>query len=341
MKIYNLILNWLKGQSRKQWLSYIILLLKWLNGQSRNQWLRYIILLLFLCSFIGLGGEKPNSIYKYEFAVCAIFQNEAPYLKEWIEYHKLIGAEHFYLYNNESADNYLQILAPYLADGTVEIVDWTEPDFQFSGQKKAYWHAIQKSSGEVKWLAIIDIDEYLVPKLHDSMPLFLSDYDKEDIGGVCINWQMFGTSYVPKIEKDELLTEKLILKALENHSENLLMKSVVRPERVIEPPHVHYFEYQSGCRHIDTHGDTVDNSSRTAYVRVDKAQINHYWTKDEAFFYNKKVPRRLQWGDSMETINQRVTLLNQMSDYSIQRFIPQLKERMSVMSELKSLEVFQ
>jgi hypothetical protein len=30
-------------------------------------------------------------------AITAIFQNEAPYLKEWIEFHLLMGAEHFYL----------------------------------------------------------------------------------------------------------------------------------------------------------------------------------------------------------------------------------------------------
>lgn len=32
---------------------------------------------------------------RYYLAAAAIFQDEAPYLKEWIEYHKLIGVEHF------------------------------------------------------------------------------------------------------------------------------------------------------------------------------------------------------------------------------------------------------
>lgn len=288
----------------------------------------YRIILLSLFSFSFLHAEQSDSPYKYEFGVCAIFQDEAPYLREWIEYHKVVGAEHFYLYNNESNDNYLEVLAPYLAEGTVELVDWIEPDFQFSGQKNAYWNAIQKSQGQVKWLAVIDIDEYLVPKLHDTMPLLLLSYDKEDIGGLSINWQMFGTSYVSKIEEGELLTEKLTLKAVENYHENLHVKSIVRPDRVVEPPHVHYFEYQPGCRHVNTSGETFEGS-RTSYVITDKAQINHYWTKDEYFFYKKKVPRRLQWGDSLETIHQRVISLNQVEDRCIQRFIPMLKIRMS------------
>jgi hypothetical protein len=33
-------------------------------------------------------------------SICAIFRHEAPYLREWIEFHKLIGAERFFLYDN-------------------------------------------------------------------------------------------------------------------------------------------------------------------------------------------------------------------------------------------------
>ena len=44
---------------------------------------------------------KPQD-KKYNVAVCAIFKNEAPYLKEWIEFNHLVGVEHFYLYNNNS-----------------------------------------------------------------------------------------------------------------------------------------------------------------------------------------------------------------------------------------------
>ena len=35
-------------------------------------------------------------------SVCAIYRNEAPYLAEWIEFHRLVGAERFFLYDNGS-----------------------------------------------------------------------------------------------------------------------------------------------------------------------------------------------------------------------------------------------
>ena len=72
---------------------------------------------------------KPRS-KKYKVAICAIFKNEALYLKEWIEYHKIVGVEHFYLYNNNSEDNYEAILAPYIQDGTVTLTQWTQNQAQ-------------------------------------------------------------------------------------------------------------------------------------------------------------------------------------------------------------------
>lgn len=51
---------------------------------------------------------------QYKVSVCAIFKNEAPYLKEWIEFNRIVGVEHFYLYNNNSEDNYEEIIAPYI-----------------------------------------------------------------------------------------------------------------------------------------------------------------------------------------------------------------------------------
>ena len=33
-------------------------------------------------------------------SVCAIYRDEAHYLAEWIEFHRLVGVERFFLYNN-------------------------------------------------------------------------------------------------------------------------------------------------------------------------------------------------------------------------------------------------
>lgn len=265
--------------------------------------------------------------YTYDFGICAIFQNEAPYLKEWIEYHRIVGAKYFYLYNNFSQDNYLTVLQPYLEEGIVELVDWIEPDFQIYGQRMAYMDAIYKARGNVKWLAIIDIDEYLVPKSDATVPKFLTQFEKEGIGGVGINWQMFGTSYVQAIKENQLLTELLILKAEEEHGENKHIKSIVRPEYVIEPPGVHHFSYCEDYFQVDTNQE-IFTGPISPHILTDKMQINHYWTKDETFFNSVKIPRRLNWGELMEEIENRRSVLNQVKDLSIEPYLPALRQSM-------------
>ena len=49
----------------------------------------------------------------YILSIGAIFKNEAPYLKEWIEHYLARGVDHFYLINDNSDDNYLKILNQY------------------------------------------------------------------------------------------------------------------------------------------------------------------------------------------------------------------------------------
>ena len=55
-----------------------------------------------------------KNLFLYDLAVVAIFKDEGKYLKEWLDYHLLAGVEHFYLYNNDSSDDYQEVLAPYV-----------------------------------------------------------------------------------------------------------------------------------------------------------------------------------------------------------------------------------
>ena len=42
--------------------------------------------------------------------ISAIMKNEGPYLKEWLEFHHMVGVEHFFLYDNNSDDKTREIL---------------------------------------------------------------------------------------------------------------------------------------------------------------------------------------------------------------------------------------
>lgn len=274
---------------------------------------------------------KKKKNYRYELAVCAIFQNEASYLKEWIEFHKLVGASHFYLFNNLSTDDYLNVLAPYIASGEVELIEW--PYTSSNGhdwnaiQCNAYTKALQMALGKAKWLAFLDTDEFLFPIQENTLPAFLKNY--EDCAGVCVNWQMYGTSGVHEILPGQLLIEQLVIKASTDYAENIFVKSIVRPFAVDKITDPHYVVYKEGFTQVNPDKETFDGS-HAPYISIDKVRINHYWTRDEWFFYNRKCARRQKWQEGQDGQINRMNALNQIYDDSIFRFVPLLKERMGL-----------
>ena len=139
----------------------------------------------YCCFFLIKRGGTSK---KYNVSLCAIFKNEAPYLKEWIEYHSLIGVDHFYLYNNNSNDNYMSILKPYVEKNKVTIIDFPYEH----AQMKAYGNCIKKYKNESRWIGFIDIDEFVVPIKDNDIYTFLSRFNNKP--AVKIYWKVFGTS---------------------------------------------------------------------------------------------------------------------------------------------------
>lgn len=108
-------------------------------------------------------------------SVTAIFKNEAQYLKEWIEYHLLIGVSHFYLYDNGSEDNPLQVLAPYIQEEIVTLIPWVAFEMRLNSQRLAYRHSAMNFGANYQWMAFIDLDEFIVPNKDIRLVDFLSN----------------------------------------------------------------------------------------------------------------------------------------------------------------------
>ena len=126
------------------------------------------IIWLLLITFMLKIEAKEGGI-----ALASMFQNEAPYLKEWIEYHRLIGVSHFYLWSNQSQDDYLQVLAPYIEEGVVELFEAPETiasiGAQMGTQAKYMNQALLLAEGNYEWLIMIDSDEFVCPMQKESL----------------------------------------------------------------------------------------------------------------------------------------------------------------------------
>lgn len=283
---------------------------------------------IFFIALLSLAYCHAKEPYKYDLSICVLFQNEAPYLKEWIEYHQMMGVEHFYCFNNLSTDNYLEVLKPYMEAGTVELKDipTVADNFKtyYAMQCKCYSDCLNETRGISKWVAFIDPDEFFVPVKNVLLTDFLKDY--EDYGGLVINWMMFGTSNVKKIPENQLLIETLTQCAEKSFSCNRYIKSIVRPERVSHFDSAHQATYKKGYAAVNT--DKFPSGEDMSYcILWNKLRLNHYWTRDEDFFYKVKVPRQVVWGGKPKP-EYLFEKMNANQEDLILRYVPELKKKM-------------
>ena len=236
---------------------------------------RLIFLFLFLSSAV---------FGKMDLAVCAIFQNEAPYLKEWLEFHKLQGVEHFYLYNNNSEDDYMSVLKPYIKEKEVTLEQWSF-NYDYGDwpqwiriQTGAYMHCIKNYGDDTKWLAVIDTDEFLFCPSGIKIPKFLKAFHV--YAGVVVNWLKFGTSGIEDLEPGMLQIEVFTHCLKPDDIDNLWTKAIIQPKYVMDCVSPHFFIYKPGKFSVDTERMTVaQNSKHTSRNLVNKLRINHYWTR--------------------------------------------------------------
>ena len=67
---------------------------------------------------------------RFQSAICVLVRNEARYLAEWLTYHRLVGIDHVYLYDNNSTDvaELRAVTRPFVDSGFLTLHDWSRPE---------------------------------------------------------------------------------------------------------------------------------------------------------------------------------------------------------------------
>jgi hypothetical protein len=287
----------------------------------KKRFLGFLFLIFFSYQLEAVKKEH----YRYQLAAALVFQNETFFLKEWLEYHKLVGFEHFYLFNNSSTDNYMKILKPYIDRGEVELFNHpqlceNQPAYN-AVQCGLYNQALQMAKGKVKWLALIDADEFIV-SLKGSILDKLEKY--QNVGGVYINWLIFGTSNVEKVPKDKLITETLLYCC---EKPMYLGKNIVRPERVTTCISPHEIFYYSPYYHVNANGIQFEHVD-TSPISEDDLLIFHYCVGDLNYLTNVKFKRRGSW-TSLGTLDDYINSIkhfNAVYNDHMKKYSPKLKK---------------
>ncbi len=281
---------------------------------------------------IVLPPKRIAEVTRYLSGV-AIVKNEAANLKEWLEFHRLVGLEHVYLYDDGSSDNSGEILRPYVDGGFVTHVPWAQFDRAVSRQSSAYAHALCAFGPIWRWMALIDLDEFLFPAKHENLPTALADY--EDLPAIAVPWLMYGFCGHERRPLG-LVTENYTRRApFPPRSRKLLKwKCIVDPFQVeaVRGPHFFFLARRTqGAFTEKRQWISKEHPPEKDGLTCEVFRLNHYFTKSAEEFAKKVSVPSFRPRQSSVARRERMEKLSALIeaelvlDQAIQRYLPELR----------------
>lgn len=272
--------------------------------------------------------HPPLKDKQYEVSLCAMYRDEAPYLKEWIEFHLLVGVSHFFMYDNLSSDNHEEILRPYIDQGIVTLIRWPHEHAQVRG----YEDCMDKYGETSAWIGFVDVDEFVVPLTDNSLPDFLAGFKNRP--AVRINWKLFNTAGLLTRNRTRLVTEDFVVASAKpvNRGKcfwNTAWKYLKNNPRNITMFHVFWTtRFGFPVPPSDVFGDVASRSLRKKDLPI---QINHYTLKSKEEYMEKDLKGDVFF--EKPTHDERSFYYREYRcnapDFTAYKYLTALKERMS------------
>ncbi|MFO1091173.1 MAG: glycosyltransferase family 92 protein [Hyphomicrobiales bacterium] len=256
-------------------------------------------------------------------AIVAIARDEAEYLREWLEFHLMMGAEHVYLYDNQSSDDTRGLVRSYEDRNLVTRINWPNPSTE-SPQLTAYADAIVRFGRFWRWMAFIDIDEFLYSGRSSSVVDVLQS-SFADHAAVEVAWRNFGFSGHASKPAGPVIESYTARAPMDVEDDQLRkVKSIVDPCRVSTVFSAHRFTLRDG-------------SPTRLPAESGELRINHYFTKSRDEFERKLAQQAVFWGNVRHSAQREVERRHDIAaaverapvrDDEILRFVPALRARL-------------
>ena len=263
---------------------------------------------------------------KYTLGIVAIAKNESEYIQEWCAFHKAVGVDVIYLYDNESFDDMKEKLKPFVDTGFVKY-HYVEGRAK---QVSTYNLALSTYKKECKYLAFIDCDEYLysIDKkigLKKSIDSFFKN--NLNAGGLALNWVMFGDNGYEKTPEG-MCIECFTKRAFMGKYGTKMVKSIVNSRNALDMKNAHVANYKWGLEAYDLDGKIAPSWFHTIndYSSI---RLNHYFCKSIEQWH-----KRRNLGDVAEADPKKIRSLsdfynhnnNDVKDINILAYLPETKE---------------
>ena len=221
-------------------------------------------------------------------AIVLIVRNEARHIAEWARFHHDAGVAQFIVYDNACSDGTIEVLRASLPVAALTVIPWAQPRFrtimgrEIHNQVLAYAHALMNFGPLFRWMAFIDVDEFLVPVAANSIPQAMEGLD--EAAHVSLPWQMFGRGGHDTPPEGGVVANYL-QRAADPFAlrHGLNFKCLVDPARVTEVG-VHGFAIDGRHQGVNDAGQPAAHADRTKRVFSSRArlQLNLYYTRSNA-----------------------------------------------------------
>jgi hypothetical protein len=260
---------------------------------------------------------------RHHLAACLMFKDSAGYLEEWLRFHQEVGFDHFYLYDNESSDDYRNIIEPWLSAGQITLHSWPGTAQLLPAIK----HCLATYREDCHWLAFLDDDEFLFPAEDESLPEILTRY--EDYAGVTACWLMFGSSGLRTRPPGLVISNyRRRATAVNEHA-----KCIVQPGKVTTPWVLgHAFHCLPGETIVDENFEPIlgifpEKPSSNVLC------LNHYISKSAEEMQRRRSRLPACADQTIYTLEQYLAsdaCYNEVEDLRIQRFAERLARPVSL-----------
>jgi hypothetical protein len=215
---------------------------------------------------------------KHFLSACMMFRNDHQHLPEWLEYHRLVGVDHFYIINNDKDPRKSnEVLKPYVDEGCVTIFNWNK-----DGEMLEYYGKVLEMA-ETEWLAFIDLDEFLYPVQYDSVAEVVKQYHSETAGLLTASWYCYGSSHL--VSSQEFQVESFVWR--EEAVGMKLHKSILRPEAVSCMVSPHIAVTYSGYDSVNENLEEIEPDQEMSLATGQHIRINHYIVRSLEDFKEK------------------------------------------------------
>ena len=228
----------------------------------------------------GRGEAQENNL-----AMVLICKDEEDYIDEWIRYHVLAGVRHFYIYDNDysSGNTAAKALAHNRGGVAVIVHPWrlkaSAGQCAVSPQGAAYVHAALCYGHKHRWMAFIDIDEFIVPRQHGTIIEALDRLRR--YSNISLPWSQFG--HCGHVTKP---SEPCAFAYMFRHQPDVYyihhFKCILNPAKLSMVYTHHCSTTDMGTTTSNDKGQVEENQSRQSaagFISSEFLQLNHYQAK--------------------------------------------------------------